>query len=132
MGAQLNPRPRRSKLAALARGRHAENWAALWLLLKGYRIVARRRKSRAAGAGEIDIIARKGGILAFIEVKARPDHLAASLAVTARQRQRLSRGAAAFLAGRPDLAGLAARFDAMLIAPGHWPRHMIDAWRDGG
>jgi len=130
MGAQLNRRRRRSKLAALAFGRRAELWAVLLLRLKGYRILARRHRSRAAGRGEIDIIARKGGVIAFIEVKARRDLTAAAAALTPQQRARLTRGAAAYLAGRPALAGLAPRFDALLLAPGRWPRHVIDAWRE--
>jgi putative endonuclease len=117
-------------LAARRRGRRAELWAALWLLLKGYRILARGATSRAAGAGEIDLVARKGAVIAFIEVKARSDPAAAAAAIGAEQRRRLGRGALAFLQRRPELATLSPRFDAILLAPWHRPRHMIDAWRD--
>jgi len=127
----LSGSDRRSKLAAQTRGHRAEI-CAVWLLrLKFYRILARRQRSRAAGAGEIDIIARKGAVIAFIEVKARADLAGAIEAVTAQQRRRLCRGAEAFLATRPALAGLNVRFDAIMLAPGRWPRHMIDAWRPG-
>lgn len=130
MGIQLNRSFRRSKLAALARGRQAEAWARIFLMLKFYRILEKRRKARAGGVGEIDIIARRGGVLAFIEVKTRADQGRAAESLSWRQRQRLRRGAEAFLAGRPDLAKLVIRFDAILLAPGRWPRHVIDAWRE--
>ncbi len=113
-------------MAALKRGRRAEDLAIFWLRLKGYNILARNHRS---GAGEIDIIARKGRIVAFIEVKARRDP-AIALEAIARQRPRLLRGAAAFLARRPDLALLSPRFDAMVVAHGRWPHHIIDAWRE--
>ena len=130
MGTQLNRSAKRSKLAALARGRRAERMAALWLMLKGYRIVARGVRDGRPGAGEIDIVAKKGGVLAFVEVKRRPDLATAAFAIGPGQRRRLIRGAAALLARRPDLADLTVRFDALLLAPGRWPRHMIDAWRE--
>ncbi len=125
MGLQLNRSDRRSKLAALARGRRAEALARILLIIKGYRILAKRRQAGRGGAGEID------QVIAFIEVKARSDQERAALAISKRQRQRVMRGAEAFLAGRADLAELAVRFDAILLAPGRWPRHIIDAWRDG-
>lgn len=130
MEAKLNRSARRSKLAALGWGRRAESWAALWLMLKGYRILARRHKDRGSGAGEIDIIARKGGIIAFIEVKARRDFVTGVHSVTPRQIRRVSRGAEAFLARHPDLATLSPRFDAIVLVPGRWPHHIIDAWRE--
>jgi putative endonuclease len=130
MGAQLNRSPARSKLAALARGRRAESVAALWLMLKGYRILARRHKDRLPGAGEIDLVARKGDVIAFVEVKRRGDLASAAFAIGPRQRRRLAQGAAAFLARRPQFAHLSVRFDALLLAPGRWPHHMIDAWRE--
>lgn len=121
---------RRSKSAALAFGRRAEFVAALLLRLKGYAILERRFAAAAGGRGEIDIIARRGSIIAFIEVKARADLGQAALALSARQRERLLRGAEAYLAQRPRLAHLSPRFDAVLAAPGRWPRHLIDAWRE--
>ncbi|HMA48937.1 MAG TPA: YraN family protein [Magnetospirillaceae bacterium] len=121
---------RRSKLAALAFGRRAEFVATLMLRLKGYAILERRVKAGAGGRGEIDIVARRGGVIAFVEVKARANLEHAALALSQRQRERLLRGAEAYLAARPRLAHLSPRFDAVLAAPGHWPRHVIDAWRD--
>jgi len=130
MGAQLNRSAKRSKLAALARGARAEGWAVLWLRLKGYRILARRHRDRFPGAGEIDIIARKDALVAFIEVKTRKDSDQALAAITHTQRRRLERGAAAYLASRPELASVSTRFDAIILVPGRWPHHMIDAWRE--
>ncbi len=82
-------------------GQRAEAWCAWWLRLRGYRILARRHRSRY---GEIDIIARRGKMVAFIEVKARPDRQSALAVVVAAQRQRIQRAASAFLANRPDLS----------------------------
>jgi len=131
MSRDHNRRRGRSKLAAQAFGRRAEGWAVLWLRLKFYRILARRQRIGAAGVGEIDIIAAKGGVIAFIEVKARAELADAALALTPRQRQRLCRGAEAYLARQPALTGHSVRFDVMLLAPRRWPVHMIDAWREG-
>lgn len=122
----MKRRPDRRR-AAERRG-HAAELLCLWhLRLKGYRILARRYKTPV---GEIDLIARRGGTLAAIEVKARADFDRAGEAVTRRQQQRIMRAVAHFLGRRPDLATLAARFDVMLVAPRRWPRHLIDAWRE--
>jgi putative endonuclease len=96
------------------------------LRLRGWRIVARGWR---CPSGEIDILAQRRGVLAIIEVKLRGDAGSAAAAVLPRQRRRITRAAAAFLAVRPDLAGLALRFDVMLVAPGRMPRHLADAWR---
>ncbi|MFZ3032685.1 MAG: YraN family protein [Parvibaculum sp.] len=116
----------RRGLAAYERGLWAETLAALWLMLRAYRIVGRRVKTRA---GEIDLIARRGGTLAFIEVKARGDVESAAQALGAAQRERLMRAASLFVAGRPRLQALDMRFDVMLVAPRRWPRHIPDAWQ---
>ena len=108
-------------------GRFAETRCALGLRLKGYRILARRHRSRV---GEIDIIARRGRTLAFIEVKARQSLGDALESVSARQRARIRNAAELYLATRPHLTDLEPRFDIMLIAGWRWPRHLMDAWRD--
>lgn len=120
-------RTRHHRRVAERRGKAAELLCLWHLRLKGYRILARRYKTPA---GEIDLIVRRGGTLAAIEVKARADFDAATEAVTRRQQQRITRAIAHFLGGRPDLATLAARFDVMLVAPRRWPRHLVDAWRE--
>ncbi len=109
-------------------GRRAERWAAWWLRLKGYRVLARDFR---VPAGEIDLVVRRGGVLALVEVKARSSLDEAARALDARQRRRIERAGAAFLQRRPDLAGMDLRFDMVLLAPGRWPRHMADAWRIG-
>jgi putative endonuclease len=98
------------------------------LRLKGFRIIARNFR---APVGEIDIIARKGRLLAFVEVKARQStiHSPAEDVLTARQRKRIIRAAEAFIMTRPDLAGLDFSFDLMLVGRWRWPRHLIAAWR---
>jgi putative endonuclease len=111
------------------RGRIAE-WLSLWhLRARGWRIVARGWR---CPAGEIDIIARRGRVLAIVEVKSRGDLGVAATALAPRQRRRIARAAEAFLAARPDLAGLDLRFDLMLVARRRLPRHWPGAWRTDG
>jgi len=107
-------------------GRAAETLC-IWLLrLRGYRVLARDLRFPV---GEIDIIARRGGVLSIIEVKRRADLESAAEAIGPRQRRRIVRAAEAFLARTPDLAALTLRFDVMLVAPRALPRHIKDAWR---
>ena len=108
------------------RGRLAEALCRWHLRLRGWRILANGWR---CPAGEIDILARRGGTLAVIEVKLRPDLDTAAAAVLPRQRRRIARAAAAFLMTRPDLAALSPRFDVMLVALPRLPRHLPDAWR---
>ena len=121
------PSPRRQR--AERRGRLGE-WLCLWhLRLRGWRIVARGWR---CPAGEIDIVARRGKVLAIVEVKSRDKLAAAANAVTPRQRRRIGRAAEALIMSRPDFAGLDVRFDVMLVAPRRLPRHWPDAWRTDG
>jgi putative endonuclease len=111
---------------AQRRGRFAE-WLCLWhLRLRGWRILARGWR---CPSGEIDILARRGRVLAIIEVKSRNQLDAAASALSPRQRRRITRAAEAFLLSRPDLARLEPRFDLMLVAPLRVPRHWPGAWR---
>ena len=110
-----------------AAGRRAEFRSAWFLRLKGYRILAQRFKTPV---GEIDLIARRASVIAFIEVKARPSAAAAIESVSARQRARIARAALVFLQKRPDLADHRMRFDLILVTPGRWPSHMVDSWRE--
>ena len=110
-----------------ATGRRAEIISAWLLRLKGYRILAQRFKTPV---GEIDLIAKRASIIAFVEVKARPSAAAAMESVSARQRRRIARAALLFLQKRPDLAKLQIRFDVILVTPGKWPDHLVDAWRE--
>jgi putative endonuclease len=119
-------RKRSDRQRAQRRGAFAEFLCRWHLRLRGWRIVARDWR---CPAGEIDILARRGGVLAIIEVKSRRDFASAAASILPRQRRRIARAAAAFLLMRPDLAELALRFDVMLVTPPHLPRHLPNAWR---
>jgi putative endonuclease len=112
--------------AAERRGLRAEGLAALWLTLKGYRVLARRVRTPA---GEVDLIVRRGGAVVAVEVKARPDVGTAVDSVSPRQRRRVALGLESFLTGRSDLARLDRRFDLMVIRPWRLPLHLMDVWR---
>jgi putative endonuclease len=102
-------------------------WLCLWhLRLRGWRILARGWR---CPAGEIDILARRGRVLAVIEVKSRAELAAAATALAPRQRRRIARAAEAFLLQRSDLASLDLRFDLMLVSSHRLPRHWRGAWR---
>ncbi len=122
----LAPRRRSVRQQAERRGRLGEFLCRWHLRLRGWRIVAHDWR---CPSGEIDILARRGSVLAIIEVKSRADADSAAASVLPRQRRRITRAASAFLAGRPDLAALALRFDVMLVTPRRVPRHLPDAWR---
>lgn len=106
-------------------GRRAEAWAALWLMLKGYRILGFRLRTRL---GEIDLLAQKGAVLAVVEVKRRLTMEDALAAVLPEQRDRLRRAGAAVAGTRPRLKALAVRLDLIALAPGRLPQHRPDAW----
>jgi len=108
------------------RGRLAEALAVLYLRLKGYRVLERNWRSRL---GEIDILARKGGILVLVEVKTRADAALARGAVQPHQRHRLMRSLGHYLKTRPELAGLDLRCDVVALGGLGWPIHLKDAWR---
>ncbi len=117
---------RRKKTAAVKWGRMAETLSVFSLIFRGHRILARGFR---APVGEIDIVAMKGGVLVFIEVKARADLMAAAEAVTNKQQNRIVRAAEAFLQARPDIGPFGMRFDVMLVRPWRLPVHLVDAWR---
>jgi putative endonuclease len=107
-------------------GRVAEHLAAWSLRLRGYRILAHRFKTPV---GEIDLIARRGRLLAFVEVKARPDLEEALAALGPRQRERTARAAELFLLRYPVHASCTLRFDLIAVRPWRPPHHLVDAWR---
>ncbi len=123
------PGPRPERLAAFRLGLSAESRAAAYLVAKGYRIVARRWRSPV---GEIDIVARRRGVLVFVEVKARGQFDDAAYSVTERQQRRIVAAAEAWLAQHPDDGLRPIRFDAMLVAPGRLPRHIAGAFDASG
>ena len=107
------------------RGQWAEVAAELVLRLKGYRVLARRYKTPL---GEIDLIARRGRRLAFVEVKRRATEDEALEAITPRLRGRVRRAAELWMQ-RYDPAGRwEPAFDVVAIVPGRWPRHLRDAF----
>ena len=113
--------------AAERRGHRSESVAALWLRLKGYRILARRLKTRA---GEIDLVAAAPfGPVCFVEVKARGLARTAAESVGPAQQTRIARAASLYLASRPGLARRGSRFDIVAIAPHALPVHHRDVWR---
>ncbi len=119
----------RSRRGAAARksGRAAEVFCALWLMAKGYRLLGFRLRTPQ---GEIDLLAAKGGVVAVVEVKRRRNLETALDSVTWRQRERLRRAAQSLVARRPAFREASIRLDLIALAPGRWPRHIRDAWRD--
>jgi putative endonuclease len=117
----------RDRQSAERRGHNSERLAALWLTLKGYRILARRLKTRA---GEIDLVAAAPfGPVCFVEVKARGLARTAAESVGPAQQTRIARAASLYLASRPHLSRRGARFDIVAIAPHGLPVHHRDVWR---
>jgi len=117
--------PNPERVAAFRTGLSAESRAAMLLVAKGFRIIARRWRSPV---GEIDIVARRRSLLVFVEVKARNDLDDAAESVTVRQRSRIAAAAEAWLATYPDPSVSEMRFDAILVAPGKMPRHIQAAF----
>jgi len=107
------------------RGRGAETLACWYLRLHGWRILARR--ARVPG-GEVDIVARRGRTLAFIEVKARATEEAAAVAPDDWRLRRVA-AAAERLAARYMRDGDDVRIDALFIVPRRWPRHLANIWQ---
>ena len=107
-----------------AKGRHYEIVAMCFLWLHGYRILARRFRTRC---GEIDLVARRGSVVSFVEVKARAE--GAGIAVpSARQRERISRASIIFLARYPKQRDWIVRFDVLSFHGWRWPLHQTNAW----
>ncbi len=113
------------RLARYRKGRFSELVAATLLLFKGYRIVQWRMRNRA---GEIDLIARRGQRVAFIEVKYRPTFAEAEAAITPAQQRRLIRAAELWIADQPGLRDCERAMDAIFICPWRWPRHEQNAF----
>jgi len=105
-------------------GRRAERLAAWWLRLKGWRILAVRARTPV---GEVDLVARRGRILAFIEVKARATEAQAGLALDDYRLRRVARAAEA-LSARYARPGDTVRIDALFMVPRRWPKHLANVW----
>lgn len=118
----ISPRVRRQRSERY--GRMAEFFAGAMLQLKGYRVLARRFKTRS---GEVDLIAVRGSRLAFVEVKARRTAAEADLSLVNQDAGRVAAAAEAFVARRPRYRRHDIALDAILISADRWPRHLPDA-----
>jgi putative endonuclease len=110
---------------AESRGRRAEKIAAWWLRLRGWRILACRAK---VAGGEVDLVARRGRIVAFVEVKQRRTDEAAAWALDEYRLRRVA-VAAQRLAPRYAREGDDIRIDALFIVPRRLPRHLPNVWQ---
>ncbi len=112
------------------RGRFAEIIAIWWLRAKGYHIENHRVQTPM---GEIDLIARRGRTLVFVEVKFRKTHHAGLHSITRNQQHRITRAAEiaaqTIIASKSPRSGVDIRFDVITLSPWSWPRHLVDAWR---
>lgn len=122
----LNAHKSRAKKRAQKRGRWAEWLARLYLRVHGRRILAANCKTPV---GEIDIIAKRGNLIVFVEVKARTDVDAAAWSIGANQKQRIQRAAEYFLMQRPMLQACDIRFDVALVSGVLSLKYISDAWR---
>jgi putative endonuclease len=114
-----------TRQAAERGGRRAETIAAWWLRLKGWTILARRVRTPV---GEVDLVARRGRTIAFVEVKARARAAEAGFALDDWRLRRVAAAAEA-LAHRYSRPGDDLRIDAMLVVPGRLPRHLPNVWQ---
>lgn len=116
-----------SRVEAERHGRQAERIAGWWLRLKGWTIIDRRVRTKA---GEIDLIARRGALVAFIEVKARATAAGLDFATDERRLSRMA-AAAESVAHRYLRPGDDMQIDVILLAPGRIPRHLSNVWHGG-
>lgn len=119
------PKKSSTRQGAFKRGVLAEKAAGVYLRVKGYKILATRYK---IPVGEVDIIAKKGNTLVFVEVKARANIDDAAASITPRQQKRIAKAASSFLANHGEFEGLDCRFDAILISGLTKPTHIENAW----
>ncbi|WP_312796376.1 YraN family protein [Tianweitania sp.] len=118
--------PAKAKLQAYKRGHTSEALAALALMLKGYRIVARRYRTKG---GEIDLIARRGNLILIVEVKARASLSQAMDAISPSAQRRIEAAADLWLARQRDYARLSLRFDMVAVLPWRWPIHVPNIYQ---
>ncbi|MEZ5810677.1 MAG: YraN family protein [Rhizobiaceae bacterium] len=118
----------RGRRRAVKKGHRGEWLAAVALAFKGYRIIARRYRTKL---GEIDLIARRGDLVAIVEVKARPTLIEAMEAVGRTAERRIEAAADLWLSRQPDHARLSIRFDLVAVLPWRWPVHVENAWQGG-
>ncbi|CAH2398851.1 YraN family protein [Mesorhizobium ventifaucium] len=114
-------RPVASRQRAYRRGHRSEWLAAVALMVKGYRILARRHRTRF---GEIDLIARRGDLVLMVEVKARRTLMEAMEAIACESERRIESAADLWLSRQPDYGRLSVRFDMVAVLPWRWPVHV--------
>ena len=107
-------------------GRRGEFWAELFLRAQFYRVLARRVKTPV---GEIDLIARRGALTLFVEVKSRSFSHQEEEALAAVNRRRIVRAAQLWLGRHPEAMDGETRFDVIFLAPFAWPRHIVNAFQ---
>jgi putative endonuclease len=112
------------RLGRLRRGSFAELVGACLLIAKGYRVLARRHHTPH---GEIDLIATRGGRIAFVEVKRRTGLAEAEAALTPHQARRIALAADYWIARHPRFRDHEIGLDAILVVPGRLPRHLKNA-----
>ena len=122
------PKRSRGRREAYRYGHVAEAAAMLLLLAKGFRPLARRYKTPL---GEIDLIVKRGRVIAFVEVKARGLERDALESVGVSSERRIADAADLWLAKHPAAAGYDVRYDMVLMLPWRLPRHLTDAFRPG-
>jgi len=120
--------PKSHKQKTYDQGKWAETVAALWLCLKGYKILEQRYKTPM---GEIDLIARRRTTLAIIEVKAHETHEKGLYAVRPQARRRIENAARHFLMKHPAYADFTIRFDVMTVCGAISVHHLDNAWIEG-
>jgi putative endonuclease len=118
-----------SRLTAERKGRKGETLAAVFLMLKGYRIIARRYKTKL---GEVDIIARRRDVVAMVEVKARASVVEAMDAVDHSTMRRIEAAGDIWLSKQRDFARLNIRYDLIAILPRKWPVHVESLFQARG
>jgi putative endonuclease len=117
-----------ARRAAYSYGVRAETIATLWLRARFYAILERHYR---VNGGEIDIVAKRGRVIAFVEVKARGDLAEAAIAITPQKQRRISRAASHWIAGHSWAMQYTLRADAIFVAPGKLPRHVENAFELG-
>lgn len=115
-----------ARIKAYKRGHRSEWLAAIALMLKGYRIIARRYRTKL---GEIDLIARRGNLVLIVEVKARPTLISAMEAIAYSSERRIEGAADLWLSRQPDYGKLSVRFDMVAVLPRRWPVHVENVFQ---
>ncbi|KAF0184933.1 MAG: putative endonuclease [Hyphomonadaceae bacterium] len=121
-----SPRPRKSRQSAEKYGRFGEFAAAILLTLSGYQVLEWRKKTFM---GELDLVARRGNFLVFVEVKVRKTLDEAQFAISVSQQKRIIKAASLYCHKRHWTQNFTWRYDVVAIAPWRFPRHIIDAFR---